>query len=224
MDIMEAIRERHSVRRYTDKKIEGEVLDKLKKVIDECNKQSGLNIQLITDEPDAFDSIIARYGSFRNVKNYVALVGDNSKIKKFDESCGYFGEKIVLAAAQLGLNTCWVAATFSKKKCKAVVGDGEKLHMVIAIGYGENNGIYHEKKPVERLYRADGEVPDWFMRGMEAARLAPTAINRQRFLFELSGNTVQARALSGPYVKTDLGIVKYHFEVGAGKGDWKFAD
>ena len=139
MDLLEAMKARHSVRRYTDQKIEGEVLNELQQVIKECNKDSGLNIQLCLNEPNAFTGMMARYGKFNNVKNYVALVG--KKGDGLDEKCGYYGEKIVLKAQQLGLNTCWVAMSFSKGKSKdcIILNPGEKLLMVIAIGYGETS-------------------------------------------------------------------------------------
>jgi hypothetical protein len=66
-------------------------------------------------------------------------------------------------------------------------------------------------------------MPDWFRRGVEAAQLAPTAMNQQKFLFELNGGKVKAIPMTGFYVKVDLGIAKYHFEVGAGEGDWTWS-
>ena len=215
MSYLETMKERHSVRSYTDQKIEGKVLDELCQTIDECNNESGLNIQLCLNEPKAFTGMMARYGKLRNVKNYVALVG--RKDAGLEEKCGYYGEKIVLEAQRLGLNTCWVAMTYSKGKSAATIHAGEKLLMVIAIGYGENPGVSHKTKPIEALCKVDGKMPDWFRNGMEAAQLAPTATNQQKFCIELSGNTVKAIQGSGFYTKTDLGIVKYHFELGAGE-------
>jgi hypothetical protein len=105
MDIIEAMKMRHAVRSYTDKKIEGDVLEKLQGYIYECNEKSGLNIQLCLDEAKAFDGFLAHYGSsFKNVKNYIALVG--KKGKDLEEKCGYWGEKIVLCATQSGLASC----------------------------------------------------------------------------------------------------------------------
>lgn len=222
MDLYEAIRTRHSVRRYTNRKIEGDVLEELRREIDECNRESGLHIQLCLNEPKAFSGMMARYGKFSNVKNYIALVGRQED--GVEEKCGYYGERIVLKAARLGLNTCWVGMSYSKGKSDVRIGKGEKLHIVIAVGYGQNGGEPHKVKTIQELSRIkEGEVmPDWFLKGMEAVRLAPTAVNQQRFLFTLSGNTVKAAALPGFYTKVDLGIAKYHFEAGAGGGDWSW--
>lgn len=217
MDILDAIQARHSVRSYTDKKIEGEVLEVLRQTIAECNESSGLNIQLCLNEPTAFSGMMARYGKFKNVNNYIALVG--KKEAALEEQCGYYGEKVVLRAQQLGLNTCWVAMTFSKGKSKAAIhiNKGEKLLMVIALGYGETEGTSHKVKSIEELSEVAGEMPDWFRRGMEAAQLAPTAMNQQKFSFTLNEDKASVSSGSGFYSQVDLGIVKYHFEVGAGK-------
>lgn len=221
MELLEAMKARHSVRSYTEQKIEGEVLDELQQMINECNSDSGLNIQLCLNEPNAFTGMMARYGKFYNVKNYIALVG--KKGDSLDENCGYYGEKIVLKAQQLGLNTCWVAMTYSKSKGKNAISikSGEKLRMVITIGYGKTSGITHKVKPIDELCRVKGTMPDWFRHGVEAAQLAPTAMNQQKFCFELSGDKTKAFAGSGFYTKVDLGIAKYHFEIGAGKSVWE---
>jgi len=160
--------------------------------------------------------------SFNNVKDYIALVG--KKKDTLDEKCGYYGEKIVLKAQQLGLNTCWVAMTFNKGKSKNAISInlGEKPLMVIAVGYGETNGVSHQVKSIEELSKANGPMPDWFRSGMEAAQLAPTAMNQQKFIFTRNGNLIEAAAGSGFYTKVDLGIAKYHFEVGAGNNDWEW--
>lgn len=98
---------------------------------------------------------------------------------------------------------------------------GEKLCCLIALGYGETPGISRKTKAIEELCNVSGEMPDWFRRGMEAVQLAPTSMNQQKFLITLDGNIVKAKALIGFYSKVDLGIIKYHFEVGAGNNGWK---
>ena len=220
MNLVEAMQKRHSVRSYKTQKIEGTVVNELRAYIDECNKQSGMHIQLCIDEPNAFNSFMAHYGSFKNVTNYIAIVG--KKGKDFEEMCGYWGEKTVLKAAQLGLSTCWVALTYSKGKSTCKIDKGEKLCCVIALGYGETQGTAHKSKPIETLCKVDGQMPEWFRKGMEAAMLAPTSMNQQKFHFTLEGNTITAKAGIGFYAKLDLGIVKYHFEIGAADADWKW--
>ncbi len=217
MDIHQAIKERKSVRRYKIDPIEGEVLEELLKEIEECNKESGLNMQLVLNKPDVFDNFFARYGKFKGVENYVALVGDKNKITA--EKVGYYGERIVLKAQMLGLNTCWLALSYDKKRGKSYIEipKGKKLYCVISIGYGTYKGVARKSKSFKELSKTEGEVPEWFVKGVESAMLAPTAVNQQKFRLELVGEKVKAVKLLGPYSDIDLGIVKYHFEVGSQK-------
>jgi len=158
---------------------------------------------------------------FKGVRNYIALVGRDEE--PLYEKAGWYGERIVLKAQMLGLNTCWIAGTYSKKKIKVTVDEGERLVCVIALGYGENQGRQHRNKPMEKLYRIEtGTMPDWFRRGLEAAMLAPTAVNQQKFLFTWTGERVRAEATGNGLSHLDLGIVKYHFEVGAGKENFRW--
>lgn len=221
MTILEAMRERHSVRQYLDRPLEAETAEQLEDAIEDINRESGLHIQLVKDEPKAFQTFLAHYGIFRGVSNYFALVGPD--VDELDERCGYYGEKLVLLTQTLGLNTCWTQMTYKKIPGAYQVGPGERLVLVIALGYGATQGAQHRNKPLEKLCRVHGEAPDWFRAGMEAALLAPTAVNQQRFLFTLDGDTVKAEALRGPCTKIDLGIVKYHFEVGAGRENFTWA-
>ena len=174
-----------------------------------------MHIQLIANEPKAFDGFMAHYGKFSGVTNYIAIIGKKSA--DLDEKAGYYGERLVLKAQQLGLNTCWVAMTYSKIKTAYSIAPGEKLCIVISLGYGKNQGVPHKSKSFDAVTQVDGSVPDWFRKGIEAALLAPTAMNQQKFKFYLDGDTVSAKAGMGFYSKIDLGIVKYHFEIGAGK-------
>ncbi len=223
MTLQEAIVARHSVRQYIDKPIEASAVERLNEEVALCNQEGKLHIQLVVDEPKAFSGSNAfTYGKFSGVSNYLAMVGP----KGADEAVGYYGEHLVLLAQTLGLNSCWVGLTFKKQPDQYTIAAGEKLHCVIALGYGATQGVQRPMRPMEKFVKVNGVVPDWFHRGMEAALLAPTAVNQQKFEFELlDGHTVAARArftLIG-YGKMDLGIVKYHFEVAAGKENftWK---
>ncbi|MBP5520583.1 MAG: hypothetical protein J6X84_08400 [Treponema sp.] len=216
MDIKVAIKERHSVRQFKTLPVSAEAKERLNALIKECNAESGLNIQLILDDSECFDTFLAHYGKFQNANNYIAMVG-NKSIENLEEKCGYFGQKLVLEAQMLGLNTCWVAGTYGKGKCKANKNAGEKIVCVIALGYGESNGKPHKSKPVSKLCTVPtAEMPDWFKEGLEAAILAPTALNQQKFTVSLAGNDAVIKAKSGAMTKLDLGIVKYNFEAASG--------
>ena len=222
MDRMEAMQCRHSVRQYEERPVSEEDAAALRAEIEECNRESGLRIQLITKEPKAFSGFRAHYGSFSGVTDYIALVGKKSR--DLDEKCGYYGERIVLRAQELGLNTCWVALTYQKVPGAYECGKGEKLCIVISLGYGKTQGVAHRSKMPTEVSEYAGARPEWFKRGVEAALLAPTAVNQQQFFLRGEGNTVRAAAKPGPCSKIDLGIVKYHFELGAGQDSFVWKD
>ena len=226
MTLLEAITARHSVRKYLDKEIPADIIAALQDKIAECNTVGNLSIQLVQNETKAFTGMLS-YGSFSGVKNYLVMVG--KKAKDLDERVGYYGEQIVLFAQTLGLNTCWVGLSYRKVPEAYNVGKDEKLVCMIALGYGETQGVPHKIKSVEDVSNASDITPSWFKKGVEAALLAPTAVNQQKFSFEHVGvknNRHQIRAKKGfsmiGYTKMDLGIAKYHFEIGAGEVcfDW----
>lgn len=221
MDLMEAMRQRHSVRRYLDKAIPEDVLRALRAETAACSRESGLHIQLAVDEPRAFSGWMAHYGSFRGVTNYLALVG--KKGPELEERCGYYGERLVLLAQQLGLSSCWAALTYRRVPGALEIAPGEKLAAVIALGYGETQGVPHRSKPAGEVSNLGADSPEWFRAGVEAALLAPTAMNQQKFTLTRTGNRVAAKAGLGFYTKMDLGIVKYHFECGAGRENFSWA-
>ena len=216
MELKEAIAARHSVRKYLDKPLEDDKAAVLIAAIGRINAVSGLNIQLVLDEPRAFSAGLLKYGVFSGVRNYLVMAG--RKGASVEEQVGYYGEELVLLAQTLGLNTCWVGLTYKKIPGTFTLKKDEKVHCVISVGYGTSPGVQHPMRPRERFFEADAPLPDWFVAGLDAARLAPTAINQQKFKFILHpGNVVEAKPLFSfaGYTRMDLGIAKYHFEIGA---------
>ena len=227
MTIQEAIEARHSVRAYKDQPLSEEIVKVLEDEIVKLNHEGQLHIQLICNEPKAFQGTMAKYGKFRNAINYLVMAGKKSE--DLDERVGYYGEHLVLLAQILGLNTCWVGLSYSKVLGTYVLEEGEKIACYIAIGYGETQGVGHKIRTVEQVSNASDITPSWFKKGVEAALLAPTAVNQQKFSFEyvgMSNNRHQVRAKKGfsmiGYTQMDLGIAKYHFEVGAGKVNFEW--
>lgn len=213
MTELEAILQRHSVRAYTNTRIEQEKIAQLNTLIGEVNEAGNLHLQLLEDAGKTFHRILSKAMGLSSAPSVIACVGpDDSTL---EERIGYYGEKIVLAAQAMGLNTCW-AGTFSKGNVPAQVEDGEQLVLVIAIGYGENPGKVRKSKTATQVSTAAADRPEWFDFGVEMALLAPTAINQQRFEISLQDDgSVTFSDKGGPFSKVDLGIVKYHFEVGA---------
>ena len=228
MNIEEAIKARHSVRAYKQQPLTDDTVKVLENAIEEQNRKGHLHIQLIKNEPKAFQGKLAKYGKFSNVSNYLVMAGQ--KAEDLDERIGYYGEQLVLLAQTLGLNTCWVGLSYSKIPDTYVLEEGEVIKAYIAIGYGDNEGVSHKVKTIEKVSNTSDITPSWFRKGVEAALLAPTAVNQQKFFFEYiparDGKPAQVIAkrsfsLIG-YTKLDLGIAKYHFEVGAGKENFEW--
>lgn len=237
ISLEEAVRERHSVRQYTDEPIPEEARAALEAEIARCNAEGDLHMSLVCDEPAAFAGGLAHYGSFRGVRNYVVIAGAPAPV--LEQRAGYFGERVALLAQQLGLNTCWVALTFKKRLVRRSLAAGEKLVLVISLGYGTTAGAPHKSKTAAAVSACPEGVraPAWFERGVELALLAPTAVNQQKFRFELVADAggvsgadsaglprVKATTASGPYAAVDLGIAKLHFELGAGTDSFTWAD
>ena len=228
MTIHEAIEARHSVRAYRKQPLTEEIVKKLEAKIVELNNEGHLHMQLVLNEPKAFLGTIAKYGRFRNVCNYVVVAG--KKADDLDERVGYYGEHLVLFAQMLGLNTCWVGLSYSKVPGTYELAEGEKIACYIAIGYGETQGSGHKVKSVGQVSNASDATPSWFRQGVEAAMLAPTSVNQQKFSFEYvgtKGSRHLVRANRGfsifGYTHMDLGIAKCHFELGAGKDKFEWA-
>lgn len=227
MTLLEAIRSRHSVRNYQHKPLSDDIIRTLNNKIEEINTNADLNIQLITNETKAFRGILA-YGKFSGVENYLVMAG--KKGKYFDEKIGYYGEKLVLLAQQLGLNSCWAGLSYKKIPNTYHLNPQEHIACYIAIGYGITQGQSHKVKALQEVSNADHDTPEWFINGVKAALLAPTAINQQKFYFKYyTGNdgkvlvSAQKRFSMVGYTAVDLGIAKLHFEIGAGTDnfDWE---
>ena len=229
MTLQEAIKARHSVRAYKEQPLTDADAQALESKIAELNREGRLHIQLIRNEPKAFLGPFARYGKFRGVTDYLVMIGE--KADDLDNRIGYYGEQLVLYAQTIGLNTCWVGLSYTKIPGTYVIGENEKIACYIAIGYGETQGVAHKIKRIDQVSNVSEASPEWFRRGVEAALLAPTAINQQKFSFELlpaeDGQPPRVFAkrhfsMVG-YTQMDLGIAKYHFELGAGTENFQWA-
>jgi hypothetical protein len=220
MTIDEAVFARHSVRRFTSTPLTKDQVEELQSRITRLNENFALHMQLVVNDDVAFSGRLAHYGSFRNVKNFIALAGVKSVAgceAPLDERVGYAAADIVLLAQTLGLNTCIVGLTF-KKSPSIEIDDGEKLELVIAIGNGETQGVQHPMKPVTRIAPDYDESPDWFKKGIDYVMHAPSALNQFKAKFTVDeGGRVLAESRFGFFTKIDLGIFKYFFEIGSGK-------
>lgn len=223
MTLSEAIIHRHSVRQYEKRPIEEDLVSLLQNQIETCNQEGNLSFQLVLNEPKAFQGFLPHYGGFKNVQNYIALAGPDDD--ELDEKCGYFGERLVLFSESIGLSTCWVGGTFNKRAANLKMTSGDRLCLIISIGYAALEGKPHRSKDESHFYPQSPDNPEWFVRGIHSAMLAPSAMNLQRFHFIYNkDDTVSASSGSGPFAKVDLGIAKLHFEIGSGRDHSVWAD
>lgn len=225
MTEIEALRARHSVRRYQDRPLEDTDVKALLDEIARLNEEGDLHMQLVVNERKAFRGFLS-YGSFSNVSNYIMVVGKKSDSLEY--RAGYYGEKLVLFAQSIGLSTCFVGLTYKKVNGAFEVDSDEKVILCIAIGYGEADGFRsHKVKRPDQVSNVSADSPEWFKNGVDAALLAPTAINQQKFFFEYipedQVKPIKGTSLAG-YTKIDLGIAMYNFEIGAGRDNFRWVD
>ena len=213
MTMKVAMHERHMVRKYLDKPIPADIVETLNDRIRKLNNDHGIEMKLITEDKSAFSTVV-RLILAKGVRNYIILAGKEAD--DLSEKLGYASADIMLFAQTLGLNTWWVGGTFNRG-IQSQVSPDDKVIGVVAIGYGATQGIPHKSKKPEEVSSYIGETPKWFKDGITAALLAPTALNRQPFNIIGDGNRVAITCEGGIFAGANLGLVKYHFEIGAGK-------
>ena len=212
----EAILQRHSVRAYKDKRIEADQGKLIEEKIAELNEAGRLHLQFVEDAGSTYNRLLNKAMGLGSAPSVIACVGKEAE--DLDERVGYYGEKLVLYLQKLGLNTCWTG-TYNRKNVSVKIEDGEKLVIVIAVGYGKDQGKPHKSKSAEQVMEGKADRPRWFQEGVKLALLAPTAINQQKFAIRLNDDdTVTFINKGGFFSQVDLGIVKCHFEIGADHG------
>lgn len=220
MTMKEAMKARHMVRKYTYRAIPQELIDLLNIRIEERNTDCRVHIKLHVNDTSAFPAVV-KLVLAKGVKNFFVLSGPDTP--ELDEKLGYCGADLMLYAQTLGLNTWWVGGTFNKGKFNKEAGE-DRVIGVIAVGYGQNQGTPHKSKEPELVSSYEGTAPAWFQAGVEAALLAPTALNKQAFFIQGQGDKIMITCNNGIFAGADLGLVKYHFALGAGKENFRWRE
>jgi hypothetical protein len=201
---------------------------------------------LVTESvKDVFRGIVGSYGKVKGAPAFIAFIG-NMNSASVQEEVGYTGEGVILEASALGLNTCWVAGFFKPDSVASLVEikSNERVLAVTPVGYARRFesleeklmtgfGRTHRRVPISRLISslAQDSLLEWIRASIQAARLAPSAVNRQPWGFDVQdgGITVYVRT-GGPEFsvskRLDCGIAMLHIEVTAlnrgVRGDWQF--
>lgn len=211
-DMKQAMRQRHTVRKFTSEPLSVELISQLNDRVRANNERFGLVISLKVGDESALPGALKLFFA-KGVRNYFVLAGSDRP--GLDEDLGYASADLMLFAQTLGLNTWWIGGTFSRKNIEQAV-PGKKVIGIVAVGFGATPGVAHKSKTAPEVSSYEGTAPQWFADGVRAALLAPTALNKQCFLIVGAGNKVSVSENGGAFSGADIGIVKYHFELGAG--------
>lgn len=229
MNNLEAICNRVSRRTYLGEPIDETAEQTLNNLITMYNSNSGMTSFLLNDGSDAFNSFLKCYGMFKNVMSLIVLKGPKNDTD-LKEKTGYYGQRLILKATQLGLGTCWVGGTYKKDNNLFQVEEDEELYCVITIGNVSedlsrkerimSSLIHRHSKELDDFYLSDvayDDLPDYFIMGYKAISKSPTARNSQKVTVEYIDNitTIQVPDDS-KFDMVDLGIAKANFEIAAG--------
>jgi nitroreductase len=242
----DAILKRRSIRQYAAKPVEAAGLEAMRRVCAEFRPFPSARSVLVADPAeDIFRGIPGGYGKVRGAPALVAFVG-NMDSPDVQEALGYTGEGVILEATALGLATCWVGGFFSSKRAAAIakVSPNERVLAVTPVGYPKEGSSLQEKamsrfgrnwqrRPLSDLVTGlkENDRPEWMKAALEAARLAPSAMNRQPWRFQGDRNSiiVSADSALNPTMvvskRLDCGIAMLHIEIGGlssgVKGSWE---
>ncbi len=245
---LDSISVRRSRRHFDGRKIDAAVFTTLERVCRDFVPFPEARAILIPMPPDdVLRGAVGTYGKIKGAPAFIAFVGSTDSAN-VQEKTGYTGEGIILEATALRLDTCWVGGFFRPEAAADVIGikRPERVLAVCPIGYARNDwsleekimtgfGRSHRRKPLEEIVTGLPEVqwPPWVKPAVEAARLAPSAVNRQPWRFHIGDQsiTVSVDNLKDSYKiskRLDCGIAMLHIETacraGGVGGTWEILD
>jgi nitroreductase len=241
-----AITQRHSRRKFDPSKpVSPEMIPSLREICLGFRPFPEARVELVTESPDkVFKGVLGSYGKVKGALAYLAFIG-NMQSPMVQEAVGYTGEGLILEAVSRGLGTCWVSGMFHPEVAggSARIKTGERVLAVSPIGFPIESspfdermlsgfGRSHKRKPISELVSGlpEKEWPDWTREALEAARLAPSAYNRQPWRFSVKPDSILVSADEkiadhGTSRRLECGIAMLHLEIGArekGKaGKWE---
>ena len=218
----------------------------LKQVCAEFWPHSSVRAVLVENSADkVFTGIIGYYGKIKGATAFIAFIGDMD-CPNVQEHLGYVGEGIILEATAMGLATCWVGGFFRPEIAASLVNTigNERVLAVTPVGYPPPSvtleervmcrfGLSHRRKPLTKMVSGldTEERPAWMKSALEAARLAPSATNRQPWNFHLEPDSITVSVIGLPIDlvvsrRLDAGIAMLHIEIAAlshsVQGKWEY--
>lgn len=221
MDMKEAMAKRHTVRKYSSGLTDDEA-SQMSDRIAALNAEFDLAIKLVRSDDSGVNAFAKLFMGSSGATDFFVLAADSSP--SAEEKLGYASSDLMLFAQTLGLNSWWIGGTFNRKHIASLVPD-KFVSGIVTVGHGASAGVAHKSKSASQVSKYIGTpVPAWFSSGVEAALLAPTALNRQKFFITGSENKVVLTYAPGAMSGSDKGIVKHHFELGAGVSNFEWVD
>ena len=228
MDIIQAIKERRSVRSFNGKPLTDEMVNKLNKIIEDSYTLFGGDISIRLKRFDLKgDFKPSTYGVIKGASDYFLMAigeGEDS-----DLTAGFQFEQVVLKAWELGLGTCWIAGTYKGSQFDEGEKwpEGESLKIICPVGYPEKQrfmekmmrltiGSNNRKAFSELFFNENFKTPltpeNKFSESLEMLRLAPSSTNSQPWRVLVSGNRVMFYYKPKyPITVIDCGIGICHF-------------
>jgi hypothetical protein len=228
----QAIMIRKSRRSFHPRRPEEDKIVRLEKLCRDFRPFPGARAELVRKTPDdVFRGLVGGYGRITGASYYMAFIGARNA-PHVEEAVGYTGEGLILEATMLGLGTCWVSGFFRPDAVRTHLNlpEGDRVFAVTPVGYSEREYTIKDKvyrklagsakrKPLDEIVSGNPAEP-WQRMAVEAARLAPSAANRQPWRFAAAPGLLIVRTDGGKdagrYPKRlDCGIAMMHLEVGA---------
>lgn len=228
MDILQAMKERRSVRSFDGKPLKPEKIAELQKAIEDSYTLFGGNITIRLKTFDIKgDFKPSTYGVIKGASDFFLMaIGEG---EASDLTAGFRFEQIVLKAWQLGLGTCWIAGTFKGSQFdeREQWPEGETLKIICPVGVPEKPRFMEKmmrftigsnnRKPFADLFFEDDFTkplnPDnQFGESLAMLRLAPSSTNSQPWRALVKGDKVMFYYKPKyPITVIDCGIGLCHF-------------
>lgn len=224
---------RRSWRSYDESPIAAEDLEALKELAESFRPYDDARCVVVADAPaDLFRGIVGSYGAPTGAPHALMMLARDTE--RCQQHAGYTGEALVLEAGARGVDTCWIGGNFDREKAAAlhVLEDDEHVVCVSPLGTRVTpetmtDQLMHtfarsdtRKRIGEIAPGIDDRWPAWARVAVECARLAPSALNRQPWLFSMHDGELVLRVAKGrerPEIRRalDCGIAMLHAQLGA---------
>lgn len=206
MDILQAMKERRSVRSFNGKPLSPEQVSTLNKAIEDSYTLFGGNVSIRLKSFDIKgDFPPSTYGVIKGATDFFLMaIGEGEDA---DLTAGFRFEQVVLKAWQMGLGTCWIAGTYKGSQFdeRETWPEGESLKIICPVGIAEKPRLMEKmmrlsigannRKPFRDLFfSGDFQThlnPDSkFGEALEMMRLAPSSTNSQPWRVLVEGDRV----------------------------------